>query len=109
MLLPLQFSWAAAAGYCGHEEAGSAAAHFGHHAHAHQQGDAPADDAETDDSGAPTLDRDCAFCNLFGAKPLIAKSPAFAAPSRCAAAETGQPAYESHIPDALERPDRRIA
>lgn len=33
--LPLQFSWAAAAGYCGHEQR-KGAAHFGHHAHQHR-------------------------------------------------------------------------
>ena len=33
-LLPLQFSWAAVAPYCGHEERADAA-HFGHHEHQH--------------------------------------------------------------------------
>jgi hypothetical protein len=109
LLLPLQFSWAAAASYCGHETSASAAQHFGHHAHAHQQGDAPADDAASNDDGAPAADRDCDYCNLFGAKPLIPKLLSFAAPSGGCSAEATPAAYESHIPDGLERPDRRVA
>lgn len=35
-LLSLQASWAAAAGYCRHEQ-GAAARHFGHHEHQHLQ------------------------------------------------------------------------
>lgn len=43
-LLPLQFSWAAVAVYCGHESA-VRAAHFGHHTHQHPA-DAGADAAD---------------------------------------------------------------
>ena len=34
-VLPFQFVWGAAAGYCRHEQ-GSEVSHFGHHLHKHQ-------------------------------------------------------------------------
>ena len=43
-LLPLQFSWAAVAAYCGHEVAPQSQ-HFGHHAHVHEHADAARDAA----------------------------------------------------------------
>jgi len=42
VLMPLQFSWAAAGAYCGHE-AGEKAQHFGHHPHQHASGDKSSD------------------------------------------------------------------
>jgi len=68
-LLPLQFSWAAVASYCGHEQqAGST--HFGHHEH-QQHADAaggaePLADAESTPDGdkAPgAMDLDCGHCH----------------------------------------------
>ncbi len=38
VLLPFQFVWGAAAGYCQHEQ-GQAVHHFGHHFHKHSSGD----------------------------------------------------------------------
>ena len=46
-LLPLQFSWAAVAAYCGHET-GQHAEHLGHHEHRH------ADQAKADQDSAPS-------------------------------------------------------
>lgn len=67
VLLPLQFSWAAVAVYCGHEsghesghETGPAQAHFGHHVHehAHAKGaaEAAAAAAAQDAHGADGVD-----------------------------------------------------
>ena len=68
-LLPLQFSWAAVASYCGHENEAQAR-HLGHHEHQHQhQGDADGDagpgagsDKPADDLSG-SLDFDCAHCH----------------------------------------------
>lgn len=73
VLLPLQFSWAAVASYCGHEKQLSEA-HFGHHEHEHRA-DASRDaglDADLDanvyvkGNKTPTaLDLDCSFCHGY--------------------------------------------
>lgn len=63
VLLPIQFSWAAAAAYCEHES-GARADHFGHHEHDHQGsgvapvtslGD-PSIDTTSETTSAPTVD-----------------------------------------------------
>jgi hypothetical protein len=62
-LLPLQFSWAAVAAYCGHEST-ALTQHFGHHEHEHA-GPAstfePADAADRD--GVVAIDFDCGHCH----------------------------------------------
>lgn len=62
-LLPLQFSWAAVAAYCGHESI-QHAQHLGHHEHQH------AGQATDDEDGAPAyqsapagFDFDCGHCH----------------------------------------------
>lgn len=58
VFLPLQFSWAAAAGYCQHQKESPQATHPGHHSHQHDSAtDVPAD-------GSVSIDLDCQFCNL---------------------------------------------
>ena len=70
-LLPLQFSWAAVASYCGHEEQ-AGAAHFGHHEHQHHadtigNAETVADLVATADAAgdkAPSaMDLDCGHCH----------------------------------------------
>ncbi len=64
-LLPLQFSWAAVAAYCGHEF-GEAAQHLGHHEHDHEHtGVSGADEASApSDQGTPAgFDLDCGHCH----------------------------------------------
>ena len=69
-LLPLQWSWAAAASVCAHE---SGNAHFGHHEHRHQADatDAAEDSHDTGDTGAshelPGKHPDCQVCHGMGA------------------------------------------
>jgi hypothetical protein len=60
-LLPLQFSWAAVAGYCQHESEVTAN-HLGHHSHDHQA----ADQHEPVKDGASSAEahHDCATCHL---------------------------------------------
>ena len=63
--LPLQFSWAAVAGYCGHES-GAQQQHLGHHDHQHAD---HADVNKGDDlatGAAPTgSDFDCGHCHTL--------------------------------------------
>jgi hypothetical protein len=70
-LLPLQFSWAAVAPYCGHE-ASPQAQHVGHHAHEHHEEPTLVLDAESSLTVEPspwTADLDCAQCHASGAVP----------------------------------------
>jgi hypothetical protein len=62
LLLPLQWSWAAAASVCAHEV--GTASHFGHHAHDHE-GAQPADHPDDDTSGSqvPDFHADCGVCH----------------------------------------------
>lgn len=111
IVLPLQIVWSAAAPYCAHETNSAATRHFGHHEHRHQGGDAKL--VLDDDSGEEVgvYHADCESCHLGSASALPA--PAFTViESVPDEVEGGQgPAYQSHIPSGLERPDRteRIA
>ncbi|GAA0190093.1 CDF family cobalt-zinc-cadmium transporter CzcI [Ralstonia insidiosa] len=58
LILPFQFSWAAAARYCQHEKA-TATWHLGHHEHRHQQ-----PEGKTDAEKKPFVDTDCGVCHL---------------------------------------------
>lgn len=71
VLLPLQFTWAAAAAYCQHET-GAAAKHFGHHDHKHHQ-----DSTDTSDAPSFTVDLDCAACHA-GCAAATVNVPALA-------------------------------
>lgn len=59
VFLPLQFTWAAVAGYCQHET-GTAAQHFGHHEHQHQSDGADPSDAK---ALGGSIDDDCIACH----------------------------------------------
>lgn len=87
-LLPLQFSWAAVASYCGHQNEAQAR-HFGHHEHQHQhQGDADVDSGTGTISDGPagsspgSFDFDCGHCHgscagllqAYKALPSVVKS-----------------------------------
>lgn len=115
-LLPLQFSWAAVAGYCQHETTPSEAAHFGHHEHHHHAGggttgttpdtDVHADDAEKSPLG---IDSDCAFCHLGALQAFTSPVPMAHASAPALMIALQPSLHGSHIPDLPERPDRRIA
>lgn len=104
LLMQVQFGWAAAAAYCGHELSTAASAHFGHHEHRHQgaslQG---ADDAG---KGIASLHLDCESCHLGTSVNLpppaiaIAELPQFEFRCECS------PRYTSHVTSTPERPDR---
>ncbi len=115
-LLPLQYSWASVAAYCGHEaQAGSG--HFGHHEHRHHDdanthaelvADASANadgsvDAEGDEvPGA--MDLDCGHCHGYCSVMLTLQA---GLPGALAAAPPSASVDESggaHAPTRPERP-----
>lgn len=114
ILLPCQFTWAAAAAYCQHEKSTSAR-HIGHHEHEHKaHADTPQPSKHADGKTAGSdaklvFDEDCGVCQLsavkpFAAKPLhlpVATSPVMGGPLT--------PPPSSQDPDRHERPNWRIA
>ena len=74
--LPLQFSWAAVAGYCGHES-GAQAQHLGHHDHQHaDQADVNQGDDLTNSAAPAGSDFDCGHCHTSCcAMPASVASP----------------------------------
>lgn len=66
VFLPLQFSWAAVASYCGHET-GAAAQHIGHHdhqGHGHAAKDVdPGDKGKADGTATGASSFDCCHCH----------------------------------------------
>ena len=69
VLLPMQLSWAAVAGYCQHESGTvNTTQHVGHHEHQHQDDAASASTDLADTSAKPTsatgaVDVDCGSCH----------------------------------------------
>lgn len=114
-VVPLQYSWAAAAAYCTHED--RQGGHFGHHVHQHQE---TAVDASTsaatgeakskDMSGkAGKQHHDCSVCQFSTQAALPALMPALLTglPVSHTASEAG--VYTSHIPDHPAVPDWALA
>ncbi len=109
LLLPLQWSWAAAAAYCEHET-GVAAGHLGHHEHKHE-----ADGSDNgSQAGKPAskllVDNDCSVCHLSGLHWLDGVSASVSGPQAPPRPGEQLAPFSSHIPHGPERPDRaRIA
>jgi hypothetical protein len=105
-LLPLQFSWAAVAVYCQHEQ--EASTHFGHHSHEHEA-DATAQIDDSSDEGAlAKVDADCAVCHI-SAQPSFLNSPPIVTPPQVATHATQlQTDYSSHIPEGPQKPDWQL-
>lgn len=107
VFLPIQFSWAAVASYCGHET-GAAAGHIGHHDHAghgHAKQDAdPGHPGKADGKSAGASSIDCGHCHGYCAgmvaivAPLAAQSLASVPPS------LGDTPRAEHLPAQPERP-----
>ncbi|RZI40440.1 cobalt-zinc-cadmium resistance protein [Herbaspirillum sp. HC18] len=102
VLLPLQFSWAAAAAYCQHDGE-KTTQHFGHHTHKHDaKQDVP------DDSGKVVkVDVDCGYCHLSCQASFLTAALDITVPLGSTYAELPTRSYSSHIPDGLQRPDWR--
>ena len=105
LLLPVQWTWAAAAAYCAHES-GQAAQHMGHHEHQHQG-------ASDDHGGKPATkavaDNDCGVCHLSNLQWLDATVAALPVASEPAPRRDRGAFFRSHIPSGPERPDRARA
>jgi hypothetical protein len=110
--LPLQFSWAAVASYCGHEtQAG--VEHFGHHTHQHHadaggNGQPESASVATSDEGKVkalgAVDLDCGHCH--GCCGVISTLPCRLPEALPSAASLGMldQAGSEHAPSRPERP-----
>ena len=101
LLVAVQFSWAAAAGYCAHEAVTGATSHFGHHAHSHA--------GESQKPGAKALmmvaDLDHGHCHLVHAVMASGILAGHGVDGQAAPRADGRAPVESHIPDGLDRPN----
>lgn len=105
LLLPVQWTWAAAASYCGHET-GLAAKHFGHHDHQHKASGEVSKDSKPSPAG---LDTDCGYCHLNGLQWIAPVETLAVSPAEAAPPPDDPPLSGSHITSGPERPDRLLA
>jgi hypothetical protein len=101
-LLPLQYSWAAGAAYCQHEQ--GRVTHFGHHGHRHQ---AKGDDAKGQDK-ASAVHNDCNICQFSCQAPFLQTQPNLNVLALKAYPQAPPFFYFSHIPAGPIRPDRAL-
>ena len=100
-ILPLQYSWAAAAVYCKHEQ--GHASHFGHHSHQHQ---GQADKSDANDPGKSSkFHSDCEYCHFFGQAPFITATLTIGLPEPGIHPALLLQSFTSHIEDGPKRPD----
>lgn len=104
LLSQLQFVWAAAAAYCGHERNAAASTHFGHHEHRHRGIDVQA--ADEADSGLASLHLDCETCHFGNSGSLPTQSILVAAPPHFQFCAERSQSFTSHVPSTPEHPDR---
>lgn len=109
VLLPIQFVWGAATGYCQHEEQ-SAASHFGHHVHKHQGKSGKTSESDKEAKNAfGGADPDCPDCHLASIPPVMwwanLSSPEPGDPL-WGVSSARQPAY---IPYSIERPNWTVS
>lgn len=104
LVLPLQFTWGAAAPYCAHEAASAANAHPGHHQHLHQGG-SNATKAGDDGADVGAKHPDCASCHAGTATTLPLPAAELAIAPRDGLRERPPARYRSHTPSVPERPD----
>jgi hypothetical protein len=115
-LLPLQFSWAAVATYCGHETQ-AAAGHLGHHDHQHHadassHADAVADRVANSESAADVqgdkapgaMDLDCGHCHGYCGVMVTLPAAIPGAPGTARPSATLDETVGAHAPTRPERP-----
>ncbi len=108
LVLPFQFSWAAAAAYCRHE-GGVAVQHFGHHQHEHES-QGKTDGAKSLKNKASTIvDDDCSICHLSTVPSPVSEHVTFEVPLVEILGFVYSLRYDSFVPLGLERPDRNLA
>ncbi|CAN7302564.1 cation efflux protein, CzcI family [Rhizobacter sp. LjRoot28] len=116
LILPLQLSWAVAAGYCQHEKATNVAGHMGHHEHQHSPGSekavgelaktSAAEKQDTDEK-PQCVDDDCAYCHLASLKAVGAPSIALEVGAESILTPQMLPAIESPMSARIDRPNWR--
>lgn len=111
-LLPLQFSWAAVAAYCGHE-GNKPAQHLGHHEHQHAGDDAAssahAGSSKTTDSGSPAgFDFDCGHCHGSCASVAMPAEPMVPSAGAAPWVASLQDALRTRAQSPPERPQWRV-
>ncbi|MDH0863853.1 hypothetical protein [Mitsuaria sp. GD03876] len=127
VLLPLQFSWAAAAVYCQHDRVGHAR-HVGHHEHSHAGAGAHSAKPSTGTAGAsadpsadqPTeagkaaggklsIDSDCGACHFSATRAMSLDGVPLPRPGAQLLHDAGPQPFSTRAPDHPERPNWRIA
>jgi hypothetical protein len=101
-LLPVQYSWSAAAVYCQHESGSTL--HFGHHAHEHKE----KPDQKSGHDKLKKADNDCEYCHIFYHPCLASAAPRVAPPEGLGHAELGRTIFSSHIPSRPPKPNWRL-
>jgi DUF2946 family protein len=113
LVLPLQFTWAAAATYCQHEDAATRGGHFGHHQHQHKGSAVKAvhaqDHKSPDGHAKLVVDDDCGYCHLLATKPVVMQVPVWAVLAGKDFQHAEVHPLGSRNPGGLERPDWRLA
>lgn len=105
VLLPLQWSWVLAAGYCEHEAA-SGTAHFGHHEHQHEAVQPVPEDA-ADGTEASGAHPDCGVCHLSSVPAAVGHTPSLLADTASAVGLHYAAHWPDTPPDTLFRPPLR--
>lgn len=104
-LLPLQWTWAAAASVCQHEEivagadGASASPHFGHHEHKHEGGHEP---TQNDKGGG--IDLDCPSCHVAAPALLMPRLDGPSPQAQAMAATPYRRSITAGLPERLIRP-----
>ena len=109
-LLPFQFVWGAAAGYCKHEQ-GASAKHFGHHVHQHAGKSLKAAGESSPDKKNVSCadDPDCVNCYLSGASPVMHIAVAFIGELGAPLLAARTQEHPTHFAHAIERPKWTLA
>lgn len=103
LILPVQYTWSAAAVYCQHEQ--RAPAHFGHHAHEHKaSADQPGSHAKV-----TVVDNDCEYCHMFSHAFFIPFDARPLPPIALNHVAPGIKPYTSTIPRRPPRPNWSLA
>ena len=104
VLLPLQFTWAAGASYCQHEQE-KVSKHLGHHVHQH--------DGQADTGGEQSQksqpDNDCCICHLAATSAVPLSAPPIILCDNPHPPDTYAVTFHSYIPDGLSKPNWRPA
>jgi|MedtruStandDraft_1076414.scaffolds.fasta_scaffold00092_59 hypothetical protein len=118
LILPLQLSWAVAAGYCQHEEAAKVARHMGHHEHQHSQGAEKAAGHDSDMGAAEKkessdkpqcVDDDCAYCHLASLKTVGVPATVLVVTAETGFSSHTSPLIGCLVSRRIDRPNWRTA